>query len=470
MANVTPWAQIQGSLPPLTAPPQEQKPPATMVFAPIHAPTMHEAPDMAPLSGMPQPSPRQAVFAPVPGSLADEQQHIQGQLGKDYAKDLHPWGTPENHPGVWGKIGHAVSYATGGPGRRQMEEAGLENHLEKLGQEQSAEGLQGAQGKNLESEVPLHEAQTKAAQLVEITPDMATAMGNPGLAGQQVSQGVLQHLETTAGTNKTKTDISNAGNATRLSVTQLQDASREAVAQGKPQPHIITMQSGSPHVMERDPATGAYKIDRGEAPPNYAQVLPEMLDTKTTELLGPDGVQHRYQYNPQTQAFDKDMGAAPTGTAAHQIFQGAAIEQLAPQIISDIQANRDILGNLGSYYKQWLAGTPVSDPHAAQLMTELMSFAAMQPALHGFRSTNALEAFEKMIGGLTKNPDSTIATIQGLLKTPEAFTNLPQQSKTNSKSAPSTKESSLGKTSKPDGVYEMNGKHYRVEGGNVYAQ
>jgi hypothetical protein len=63
------------------------------------------------------------------------------------------------------------------------------------------------------------------------------------------------------------------------------------------------------------------------------------------------------------------------------------------------------------------------------MMTELMSFAAMQPALHAFRSTNAMEAFEKMIGGLAKNPDSTIATINGLLKTPEAFTNLPNSNR-----------------------------------------
>lgn len=155
--------------------------------------------------------------------------------------------------------------------------------------------------------------------------------------------------------------------------------------------------------------------------PSYGQL---MLPTKTTELLGPDNVMHRYQWDPETQHYDIDAGASPTGTAAHQIFQSGAIENLAPQVISDIQKNRAILGNLGSYYKQWLAGTPVSDPNAAQLMTELMSFAAMQPALHAFRSTNALDAFEKMIGGLDKNPDSTIATINGLLKTPKAFTGM----------------------------------------------
>lgn len=166
----------------------------------------------------------------------------------------------------------------------------------------------------------------------------------------------------------------------------------------------------------------------GFKPPlNYAQGV---APTKTVEILGADNVMHRFQFNENTGKYDIDMGAAPTGTAAHQIFQAGAIEKLAPQVIADIQANRAILGKLSSYYKQWLAGTPVSDPAAAALLAELMSFAAMQPALHAFRSTNALEAFEKMIGGLAKDPDATIATIQALLKTPQAFTGMANSNKT----------------------------------------
>jgi len=137
-------------------------------------------------------------------------------------------------------------------------------------------------------------------------------------------------------------------------------------------------------------------------------------------------VMHRFQYNAQTQSFDKDMGPAPTGQAAHQIFQAGAIEKLIPQVIDDINAHRDVLGKLSSYYQQWMSGTPVGDPVAAQMMGELMSVAGTQPALHAFRATKAMEAFETIIGGLAKNPDATIATLQGLLKLPQTFTSMPQ--------------------------------------------
>jgi hypothetical protein len=214
-------------------------------------------------------------------------------------------------------------------------------------------------------------------------------------------------------TNRTKGDIATQGNITK-----------EDIAAGKPQPHITAMVGGEAHIMERDPATGQYSIDRGKAVPSYGATAPQ---TRTTELLGADNVMHRFQFNPDTKTYDIDLGPAPTGQAAHQIFQAGAIEQLAPQVISDINAHRDILGKLSSYYKQWLAGTPVSDPVASQLMAEIMSLAATQPALHAFRSASALEAFEKVIGGLAKDPDSTIATIQGLMKLPGTFTSMPNR-------------------------------------------
>jgi len=231
----------------------------------------------------------------------------------------------------------------------------------------------------------------------------------PDIRAMITEQGAGQR---TAATNTSHEGIADAGNE-----------SRETIAGAKPQPHIITMQNGKPHVMERNPQTKEYSIDRGEAPPNYAATGPQ---THTVELLGQDNVMHRFQYNAQTQQFDKDMGPAPTGQAAHQIFQAGAIENLVPQIIQDINDNREVLGKLSSYYKEWLAGTPISDPKAAKMMGELMSLAAMQPALHAFRSTNAMQGFENMIGGLAKDPDATIATINGLMKTPQAFTNLPQ--------------------------------------------
>jgi hypothetical protein len=320
----------------------------------------------------------------------------------------------------------------------------------------------------------LHGAQAAGAEPIEVTPEMAAEINAPELAGQRMAPAVWQHLATNAATNKTKESttqenikskekIAGERNDTQLTIAQMKDMQ-------KVQPHITTVQDGKPHVMERDPQTGEYSIDRGVAPANYASVLPQMLATKTTEMLGDDGVMHRYQYNPATKHYSEDIGAVPSGQAGHQIFQGMAIQDLAPRVIADIQAHKEVMGNLGAYAQQALMGTPIADPDAARIIAEIQSLAATQPAMHAFRSTNALQAFEKMIGGLATDPDATIESIHALEMTTRSFTELPKKGGKSIVGGGGGEGNPVGTTSKPDGVYEMDGKKYRVKGGNVYAQ
>lgn len=168
MPNVlSPFAQIQDSLPPLTPQPFD---PMAMVGGDQSLPAFP--------SSKPAPKVNLAKFNPAtasPQELAENP--LVSRLRSDETKDLHPWGTPENHPGFLGKLGHALSWATGGPNRRMAEEMGLQKSLQNLLGEQakneeenaitgktkeetaempaqsaSEKGLRGAQKANLESE------------------------------------------------------------------------------------------------------------------------------------------------------------------------------------------------------------------------------------------------------------------------------------------------------------------------------
>jgi hypothetical protein len=443
----TVWAPMDDSAP--RALPAQPAP--HVIWAPPHTAqddAMNAQPVNMPDTGANLHAGLEKVFPPAQPQVALDpnpqhqiEGHLTNRLQQEYAKDA-PW-NPDDH-GTMGKIGHVFSKIGGGladtflpgvvPGTstyRHDTENNIAHELNSTIGEESQQALQGAQTSAAQQQADLHQQQARAAELTPATQEESDTYNIP--LGTPLNAAIRGALAKNSQTVQGRQSVAEAGNQTKLTVAQLQDANREAVAAGKPAPHVITMQGGQPHVMERDPATKEYSIDRGIAPPNYAQMLPMMLATKTTELLGDDDVQHRYQFDPKTGAYSSDMGAAPTGTAAHQIFQGAAIEKLGPQVIADINANRAILGNLPSYYKQWLSGTPVSDPKAAELMSELMSFASTQPALHGFRSTNAMEAYEKILGGLAKNPDATIASINGLMKTSQAFTGLGGHGPTNSK-------------------------------------
>ena len=135
----SPFAKIMGSMPPLIPKPEAMGPPPPDV----------SMPDNSPIPAFPSsPSPK-IVRGPFDPSTASPEelamQPLTSALRKDEAKDIHPWGTPENHPGFLGKLGHALSVATGGPNRRQYEEMGLQKSLQDLLGSQSRNQLQGAQ-------------------------------------------------------------------------------------------------------------------------------------------------------------------------------------------------------------------------------------------------------------------------------------------------------------------------------------
>ena len=93
MAVVNPFQQINASLPPLAP-----APPPALGFDPSEM-----DPNAGAIPQMPQQGKRPQVFGPTPQDRQETM--LGGRLEQDYQKDLHPWGTPENHPGVWGKIG-----------------------------------------------------------------------------------------------------------------------------------------------------------------------------------------------------------------------------------------------------------------------------------------------------------------------------------------------------------------------------
>lgn len=159
-------------------------------------------------------------------------------------------------------------------------------------------------------------------------------------------------------------------------------------------------------------------------PKNYAQVAEGVAnlrnETQTKEVLRPDGV-HIVAFNPQTKAYDRDMGLAGTGAQGNRGAAASSSVRMGEDLIADIQANKARLGGLSAWVQKYGLNTPVADPKLAKIQAELSSFAALQPVQHGFRSTSALDTFEKIIGGIQKNPEATIASIRGLVKTSGAI-------------------------------------------------
>lgn len=174
---------------------------------------------------------------------------------------------------------------------------------------------------------------------------------------------------------------------------------------------------GKPHVMMWNPDTHTYDRDLGEAPPP-ASATSAYANTRTATLLDPEtGVPTVFQYNPQTNSYDKPVGFSAAGAFGGRASQAGAIERSGTDLIADINQRRDKVGNIGAIIESAFLGTPLADPEQSYLAARIGSFAALQPALHGFRGQSALKEFEKLIGGIPKDPDALIRAIQGIQTT-----------------------------------------------------
>jgi hypothetical protein len=107
----------------------------------------------------------------------------------------------------------------------------------------------------------------------------------------------------------------------------------------------------------------------------------------------------------------------PSGQTRSRQDQAAAIDRASTGLIKTLEANKNKVGNVKAILESAFLRTPLADPELSGIATELASYAALQPALHGFRGQDALNEFMKIIGGVPKDADALIASIRAIQKT-----------------------------------------------------
>lgn len=159
-------------------------------------------------------------------------------------------------------------------------------------------------------------------------------------------------------------------------------------------------------------------------PPTYAETMPE---TRTQVMIDPDtGIASTYSWNPENGKYDIKQGVSGGGQEGSKIAQAAIVQRVGDDVIQAIKDNaqsidKTQLGTWQAWVEKYGLDTPYADPLLANLQARFMSFAALNPAMHGYRSVDAMHAFEKLVGGLQKNPEAAIASIQGIMQTAAEF-------------------------------------------------
>lgn len=353
----------------------------------------------------------------------------QGKALADWqAQDLakHPAGQPRYHgigrvmdtiagaTNIGSAIERGGEFGTQGAEAKQARLAGgaaLENkQIEEGEKERQANAL-------AEEEAQKTETEKTGSELVDVT--------LPDGTHQQVMRKNLASPTAAIITGASRENVAGTNATSRENVAGINATSRENTANIRAgaarQP--IRVMGNSTYERQQD---GSWK-EIGPAPPraepgNYSPVNDEnggtvaWVDPKSGHMVRVDEIQGMGGAAPGGVIPPK-----PSGQERSRMGQAEVVTRAGDGLIADIKANRNKLGNMQAIIESAILGTPWSDPETSQLRAEIASFAALNPAMHGFRGTDALREFEKLLGGIPNNPDSLIAAIQGIQKTAGAF-------------------------------------------------
>jgi hypothetical protein len=169
-------------------------------------------------------------------------------------------------------------------------------------------------------------------------------------------------------------------------------------------------------------------------PPNYAEIAPGLLDQRleaqTKTLVDNNGVAQDYAYDPQTKQYDRYQGISASGQQGSRLYAIGTSIRAGDNLIQDIRANKKDIDNQMGTLSAWVLKHGINVPYVgnpvlAKLQAEMVSYAALQPAQHGFRGGDALERFMNIVGDIQKDPDAAIASIEGLNDQARAASGIP---------------------------------------------
>lgn len=366
------------------------------------------APDLAPipsLSGPPSGPPQ--VFSSAPpmpraadDPLIDQIGETNTRLRKLQSQDSNPYGSANNHPGIGGKILHALSVAGNiagdifapnvmaeTPGTqlyRQSQEGGLTQRLKGLTQQESedearaattaktqedtAEMPGAAEDKHDESSALTREANARADELQHPQPSLAqayaTAVQRAMAAGQDPQKDpVVQHLSD--------------------AIVALQPGQNKAPEA----PKTIQLEvGGKPHQMGWDEKTGKYDVDMGESgekPPTVnvnAGLAGDRFnqENKNNALkLYQPALDSAERFNVMTQSYEKAVKdgdqQAMLNLLANHLGMTMGLQKgarLTKDIITEAQQSQPWLAGLKAHYDKdgYLSGVALSPRQMRQMV------------------------------------------------------------------------------------------------------
>ena len=414
---------------------------ATAKMPPVFAPPAPVAPSLSPdvargLGGDGGNAPLPQVFSSnrpqvrMPTAMENATSSEEGRLQKLVGQDEHAWGTPENHPGKLGKLGHVLSTIGNVAGNifapstmalipgtqlnRQVEEGGLIRQLNAESMAKQQEALSGSQVAHNQAETGLENEQIEEMKNPKGKPPAGTKWEREVIPGQgiyDINPETHEAFPVTASGKPLVPPAAAAKQPTDAFDEWMRDPSKyqefmAAMNQAKPSKALQGAYGGfGPAMLASRMLNAAYSEN-----PALLPVLAPML----AKMLQQPG-----ETPEQTQALESTIAKVPTGQP--QNAEGTAIGlrmpeaptggtrsrgQFAQAVLPSIaQAKKEIDGlgvELGPMQGRWnemyVSKVGAFGPQYSKLQTELKNIGTAWMRLHA-NSESARQEFEGVLRG-----------------------------------------------------------------------
>lgn len=360
------------------------------------------------------------VFAPTPKPNPQDEiaGHLQGKLERDYQKDADPYGSPDNHPGFFGKLAHGLSVATGGNTRRGWEEQGLAKQLNDVVGEQSANKERDAlTGKTAEetTEMP---GKTKSEEDLQ-----AATRGH-----ENAETDALRNPRDTNPDMATYRSLTGMGMSPR---DALQEIEKDKALALKPQAmeHVAGQVNGKSTFGNFHAESGKYTDQNGNEIKGF-QPIPAPASVGAVTMIAPDpnnpggGIVQRLTPGAHVAPGSQTPGGVnsentPTAQMRNTAQRAELVHQMTPEVLQNIDANAATLGPLMGRWNDFMQGKVGSDnPAFAQLRSDLLLYSSSVALAHaqGRLPENLREEFDNMINAPRQTPANLKAVIQEIDK------------------------------------------------------
>jgi hypothetical protein len=361
-------------------------------------------------------TPEELGIKPFTPEYYEQQRRIS-----DFDK-AHPLGGDiSEKPGIWGKIEHGLAKAGSiageviAPGVMRNIPGTDANNVEQRNAEQ--------RGWTTANEGQLKEAQgTAAKEMADLVPWTDPANGQTSLItrgqwGKQ--QEDVTKAGATTGAAQIRADASTANTAAK-------DETAKGIAADRSKDQLLKMgfdekghplpddQLSSQQRATRDLTTTHARLQEAQAELERAKSDPNSPVFKAAQA----GLALR---SAELQQKLQDAGyMKPSGQTQSRGEAAGAALALLPGLEKTIADNASSFGPIMGRINRGEIKLGDVDPKVQEAYSQLESFYALQPSVHGFRNAEFVKDFDTFIGNLQTNPDAVIAGLHGLEPTLKA--------------------------------------------------